>query len=153
MGGICMIEQYKIKSFLSFVTFIILSFALAYLLVYQFSFLPFGYELKDSQDNRLEIQVNNLIGLEKDIITYSPPSTEKWRLHELKHQIKRQHGFYMILFAAMFISLYKFKLKKEEGMKKRAAFIQSGLIMGMIGTIIPLILLFNRIEELLGGAF
>lgn len=142
-------EDYKIKSFLSFGVFILLAFAISYIVVYNYSFMPSGYEIKEVQDNHLLIQGYNMFGGAEEDITYSPNSDEKWEMVELKHQINRLHGFYLLLYAAVLISLYSFKLKRMEGLKKRAAFIQSGIVMSIIGVIIPIIQVLERIKTLL----
>lgn len=143
-------EDYKIKSFLTFAVFIILAFAVSYIAVHQYSLLPGGYEIKEAQEDYLHIQVNNWYGGVDEVITFTPNAGEKWRLVELEQQINNQQGLYMLLYAALLISLYTFKLKRMEGLKKRAALIQSGIVISILGIIIPLFQLINRIQQLLG---
>ncbi|OIJ15573.1 hypothetical protein BKP35_00835 [Anaerobacillus arseniciselenatis] len=137
----------KVVNFLKLVAFIIAAFVIAYLLVKTAHFLPNGYLVENVTEQDATVLALNWFGEVEETINVSPPKDEVWIAVELIYSIERLAGVYMLLFFAIFTSIYV-SMTKLRTTEKPIGFIVS-MIIGIVGLIIPLIMQLNRISDLL----
>jgi|SRR5690606_33843785 len=83
----------KIKQFLAFVLIASVIICMSYLIVYKFSFIPFGFEIEEVHEDYIALKSFNIIGIEKDIMTPSFSENDNWKIFEIVYEVKRQKEF------------------------------------------------------------
>ncbi|GGA28391.1 hypothetical protein [Psychrobacillus lasiicapitis] len=88
----------KIKAFVPYFFVMLFFIFLSYLLVYNASFSPNGYEIVSATENEITIESFNLIGVEKSIQNISFSSEYEWKVEAIGYQIERQKISYVYFF-------------------------------------------------------
>ncbi|TQR19411.1 hypothetical protein [Psychrobacillus vulpis] len=107
----------KIKKLLSYLFIMTILCCLSYILVYQASFLPNGYEIVKKQNDGLTIKSFNLIGKEKSIHTILFREEETWRVDDITYQVKRHKESLWLLFSTVSISSTLIVMHIRNGVK------------------------------------
>ncbi|MFF2752987.1 hypothetical protein ACFVR1_04405 [Psychrobacillus sp. NPDC058041] len=139
----------KLKAFIPYFFVIIAFCCLSYLLVYQASFLPNGYEIMSGQKNELTITSFSLIGKEKTIQTIEFSKQDEWKLEEIEGAVKRQKDALLLLYTALGVSFTLIIMRVRTGMHVRKAISQSNLIFAILIPLVPLVSAWHRIQSLI----
>lgn len=136
----------KIKAFVPYF-FVMLTFVfLSYLLVYNTSFSPNGYEIVSASNNELTIKSFNLFGAEKSIQTILLSREYEWKVEAIEYQIKRQKDFLWLLFSMISISTTLIVMYMRNGMRMWKAIFRSNLIFGILLPLISLVYVWKAIQ-------
>ncbi len=137
----------KVVNFLKLVAFFIAAFVISYLLVETANFLPNGYLVENVTEEDATFVSVNWFAQEEETIYFSLSENEVWVGVELIYAIERLSGLYMLLFFAIFTSIYV-SMTRLRTTDKPIGFIVS-MVIGLLGIIIPLSMQLNRIRDLL----
>ncbi len=139
----------KVKKFVAFI--IIASFlsCVSYLLVYQASILPNGYDIEAVQKDVVSLKSFNFLGIEKDIITRSFSSNEAWKIDDITYEVSRQKKFLWLMYSFVTISIFLVIYKVRNGSKVLKAVVESNLIFAILLPLFPVINSVNRIQMLI----
>ncbi|MFJ7973522.1 hypothetical protein [Psychrobacillus sp. NPDC096389] len=137
----------KIKSFVPYFFVMLTLVCLSYLLVYNTSYSPNGYEIVSASNNEITIKSFNLIGVEKSIQTISFSSEYEWKVEAIEHQIDRQKDFLCLLFSMVSISTTLFVMYIRNGTAMWKAIFRSNLIFCILLPLTSLIFVWDAIQS------
>ncbi|HJF31616.1 MAG TPA: hypothetical protein K8V56_07540, partial [Sporosarcina psychrophila] len=117
----------------------------SYLLVYEVSFLPNGYDIEAVQKDNVSLKSFNFLGVEKDKITLSFSGNDIWVIDEIKKAVKKQKGELFLLFSAVTVSIFLLSYKVRNGLKLWKAILESNIIFAVL---FPLLLVMNSLNRI-----
>lgn len=135
----------KVKKFLAFLLIASIFVCVSYLLVYEVSFLPNGYDIEAVQKDNVSLKSFNFLGVEKDKITLSFSGNDIWVIDEIKKAVKKQKGELFLLFSAVTVSIFLLSYKVRNGLKLWKAILESNIIFAVL---FPLLLVMNSLNRI-----
>ena len=138
-----------VKKYSAFIVIACLLVFVSYQLVYTASFLPNGFDIEVTQNDRVNVKVLNLIGVEKEVKTITFSEKDIWKMDEIIYAIDRQKESLVLLFSFVSISGFLLLYKLIQRTKLWKAVLQSNIIFSVLFPLIPLISNVNRIKDLI----
>lgn len=139
----------KVKKILAFLLIASIFVCVSYLLVYEVSFLPNGYDIEAVQKDNVSLKSFNFLGVEKDKITLSFSGNDTWVIDEIKNAVKKQKGELFLLFSAVTVSIFLLGYKVRNGLKLWKAILESNIIFAVLFPLLLVMNLLNRIFDLI----
>ncbi|WP_282244621.1 hypothetical protein [Psychrobacillus sp. NEAU-3TGS] len=137
----------KIKAFVPYFFVMLTLVCLSYLLVYNSSYSPNGYEIVSASNNEITIKSFNLIGTEKSIQTISLSKEYEWKVEAIEYQIERQKDFLCLLFSMVSISTTLMVMYMRNGTGMWKAIFRSNLIFCILLPLTSLIFVWDAIQS------
>ncbi|MGP4070007.1 hypothetical protein [Halobacillus sp. B29] len=141
----------KIRGFLLNVLFLIIAFVLSYIMAYQISYSPLGYEIIEKKEEAVLVQSHNLLGLKEEQINFHPSADKEWHIDMLVDRVSQLKQDYLLFFASIFA--IPLLIIKEFNRGKHKTIVLFAVLMVMIFPVITLMSSLNDIESILAGTY
>jgi|GEM_PF-4070192 len=141
----------KIRGFLLNVLFLVIAFGMSYIMAYQISYSPLGYEVIEKKEEAVLVQSHNLLGLKEEKINFRPSEDKEWHIDMLVDLVGQLKQDYLLFFASIFaVPLLTIK-EFYRGKQKRIVLFAVVLLMAF--PTITLMSSLNDIESILAGTY
>ncbi|MCA1010563.1 hypothetical protein [Halobacillus halophilus] len=141
----------KIRGFLLNILFIIIAFVLSYIMAYEISYSPLGYEIIEKKEEAVLVQSHNLLGIKGEKINFHPSEDKQWHIDMLVERVYQLKQDYLLFFASIFA--IPLLIIKEFNRGKHKRIVLFAVLMVMIFPIITLMSSLNDIESILTGTY
>ncbi|WP_377890135.1 hypothetical protein [Alkalihalobacillus sp. R86527] len=96
----------KIRGGLLYIGFLIIAFSVSYFIAYPLGYSPLGYEVVETNEDRVVLQSYNILGQEDEGMTYLPQEGEEWRAGLLKDLVSYLPKEYLFFFTTIIVGLF-----------------------------------------------
>ncbi|RCW62579.1 hypothetical protein [Saliterribacillus persicus] len=115
-------EKKKAIRFIGLGLLLLIAFGVNYLLVYDLSYTPNGYEVVAKDEESITIQTYDIFNMEEKAYTTTFSGNEKWRVESLTDSVERHKLNLYFLFTCITISSSLFIIYRKEGFSLWKAF-------------------------------
>ncbi|MCP3031535.1 hypothetical protein LF817_09255 [Halobacillus sp. A1] len=96
----------KIRRALLYTALLMLSFVLSYVIAYPLEYSPLGYDVVEKKKDAVTVQHHNLLGIEKESITYTPAQDDEWYMGWVVDEIESQKVHFHLFFTSVIVSIF-----------------------------------------------
>ncbi len=118
-------EKKKAKRFIGISLLLLISTGINYLLVYELSYTPMGYEVVAKSEESITIQTYDVFNMEDSRYDTTFSGNKTWRIESLTDSVERHNFSLFLLFMCITISSTLFIKHRKEGLTLWKAFWES----------------------------